>query len=220
MSKRARETTVGDLDHQSDDQLTSAQARSLLIAPTSSEPVERVLANETKWALNREIRVDAIETLPHKTLVGYCAIVSPENVKSLYEKIWRVFLKRMENMAGFEERAYYGVCCNLQANRFFEYWLTVEAQPGDQIPKDLIPFHLSSGTYGSSVKALDFSLPNIYHSLIHQWTAPADYALDWKLPFYEIHVPGRQRRDAIKICLPLQFAVMNYKQYLSVCLGA
>jgi predicted transcriptional regulator YdeE len=170
--------------------------------------------------LNYNIRVDAIEALPRKILAGYCAIVSPEGANDLYEKLWRAFLARTEKIEGCAERAYYGVCCNLQANGFFEYWLTVEVLPGDWIPKDLIPFHINEGTYGTSVETREISLPEIYCSLIHRWTAPPDYALDWKMPFFEIYAPGEAREKAVKICLPLQFSVMNYKEYLSVSLGA
>jgi hypothetical protein len=158
--------------------------------------------------------------MPQKTLAGYCAIVSPEGIHDLYDKLWKAFLTRVEGPEFFAKRAYYGICCNLQANNLFEYWLTVEVFPGDLVPKDLIPFHLSGGTYGSSVEGREVSLPKIYRSLIHGWTAPPDYTLDWKMPFFEIHGPGQAKNEAVKICLPLQFSVMNYKEYLSICLGA
>jgi predicted transcriptional regulator YdeE len=164
--------------------------------------------------------VDAIEALPSKTLAGYCAIVSPEGILELHDKLWRAFLSRVEKTRCFEERAFYGVCCNLQANGLFEYWLTAEVDPGDQIPRDLIPFHLSGGTYGSTVENCDFSLPKVYNSLVQDWSAPPDYALDWKMPFIEIHNPGPARGSVVKVCLPLQFSVLNYKEYVSAYLGA
>jgi predicted transcriptional regulator YdeE len=170
--------------------------------------------------LNYNLRVDVIEALPQKTLAGYCAIVSPEGVKDLYDKLWRAFLARVDKNEALAERPFYGVCYNLQANGLFEYWLAVEIAPGDLIPRDMIPFHLTGGTYGSTVEAHGISLAYVYHSLMEKWTAPSDYALDWKMPFFEVHVPGRFRWQVVKICLPLQFSVMNYKEYLSVCLGA
>ncbi|MDR1576798.1 MAG: GyrI-like domain-containing protein [Deltaproteobacteria bacterium] len=221
MVTRARGIEMGDLSPPVDP-MTTGENGSRFFDPTSVHPDEELGFMDTadRWNFDHNIRVDAIETLPHKTLVGYCAIVSPEGVHNLYEKLWRAFLSRMEKLVGFQERAFYGVCCNLQANRLFEYWLAVEVHPGEDPPRDLIPFQLFGGTYGSSVEERDFSLPSIYNALIQRWIAPVDYTLDWKLPFFEIHVPGRQTRSAVKICLPLKFAVMNYKDYLSVCLGA
>jgi predicted transcriptional regulator YdeE len=170
--------------------------------------------------LNLNIRVDAIEALPQKSLAGYCAIVSPEGVRELYEKLWLAFESRARKTEDFAERPFYGICLNLQANGFFEYWLTVEVEPGDRIPRDLIPFHLAGGTYGSSVGDREISLPMVYRDLISRWTAPTDYALDWNQPFFEVHSPGKTRRDFAKICLPLQFSALNYREYLSSCLGA
>jgi predicted transcriptional regulator YdeE len=170
--------------------------------------------------LTCNIRVDAIETLPEKILAGYCAIVSPEGIPNLYDKLWRAFLFRMSQAGDLADRSYYGVCCNLQANGLFEYWLAVEVDYGDRVPRDLIPFHLEGGTYGCSVESPGVSLPTIYNSLVNNWTAPADYTMDWKMPLFEIFSPDLGRRGPVKICLPLQFSVLNYKDYLSVYLGA
>jgi predicted transcriptional regulator YdeE len=166
--------------------------------------------------MNCNIRIDAIETLPQKSLAGYCAIVSSEGILDLYEKLWEAFLSRVELIEGFSNRLLYGVCCSIQANNLFEYWLAVEVKSGDQVPHDLIPFPLQGGTYGASVESSKVSLPVIYNSLIHKWTAPADYTLDWKMPFFEVYNPDWEKRAAVKICLPLQFSVFSYREFWAV----
>jgi predicted transcriptional regulator YdeE len=162
------------------------------------------------------IRIDAIESLPQKILAGYCAIVSSEGVGRLYEKLWEAFLGRLRRIEGLSGRDLYGVCCSLQASRLFEYWLAVEVRPGDRLPRDLIAFPLMGGTYGASVGPPEAVLPAVYSSLLSQWTAPLDYSLDWKMPFFEVYNPDWPKRAAVKICLPLQFSVCSYREFWAV----
>jgi predicted transcriptional regulator YdeE len=166
--------------------------------------------------VNCNLRIDAIETLPQKNLAGYCAIVSSDGISGLYEKLWGAFLGRIQMIDGLANRDLYGICCSLQANNLFEYWLAVEIRPEDRVPRDLIPFPLLGGTYGASIETPGVSLPFLYNSLIQKWTAPVDYTLDWKMPFFEVYNTNWRQRMAVKICLPLQFSVFSYREFWAV----
>ena len=157
-----------------------------------------------------KVMIDAVETLPRKTLVGYCSILDSRDVGLVYELLWYKFLERLAFTTIPEGRDLYGVCANLNYNSgFFEYWTTVEVQSGDRVPDDLCEIPLAAGTYGMRIEKPDNMLPKVYGELIHGWEAPSDYILNWRRPFFEIYQPDWPNRRAVKIAVPLNVALMS-----------
>jgi predicted transcriptional regulator YdeE len=153
--------------------------------------------------MNNLISMEAVETLPKKRLVGYCAILNHKAVNDYYEKLWRNFLDRVNKVPSLAEKDLYGVCTNLQANNYFEYWTTVECSAGDAIPEDLADLPLNGGVYGSKVERPELNLPSIYNRQVSPWVPPRDFELNWSLPFFEVYRPDWFRRSAVKFCIPL-----------------
>ena len=151
-----------------------------------------------------KILIDAVETLPKKTLVGYCAILDSRQVGLVYELLWFKFLERLNFTTIPAGRDLYGVCANLDSNSgFFEYWTAVEVHQSDHVPKDLVEIPLDAGTYGLRVEKPDNMLPKVYGNLIRGWQAPSDYILNFRRPFFEIYQPDWPNRRAVKIAVPL-----------------
>ncbi|MDR2461241.1 MAG: GyrI-like domain-containing protein [Deltaproteobacteria bacterium] len=155
--------------------------------------------------MNSQIHLDAIESLPRKKLVGYCAILNHKAATTYYEKLWVNFIERINQIPCLAKRDLYGVCTNLQGNNFFEYWTAVETNDKDLVPPDLVPLPLRGGVYGSRIEKPELPLPLIYSRSASAWTPPKDYSLDWKLPFFEVYRPNWFDRKAVKICIPLNF---------------
>ncbi|MDR2405217.1 MAG: GyrI-like domain-containing protein [Deltaproteobacteria bacterium] len=149
------------------------------------------------------INVDAIETLPRKRLVGYCAILNDKAVNDYYERLWLNFLNRINKVPSLASKELYGVCTNLQTNNYFEYWTTVECSADEQIPDDLAALPLSGGVYGSRVERPEFNLPSIYSRRVSPWVPPEDFELNWRLPFFEVYRPNWFQRSTVKFCIPL-----------------
>ncbi|MDR2613125.1 MAG: GyrI-like domain-containing protein [Deltaproteobacteria bacterium] len=154
-----------------------------------------------------KIHIDAVETMPSRHLVGYCAILNDKAVEDYYEKLWLNFIDRIRKIPCLAERELYGVCTNLQGNSFFEYWTTVESSPDDQLPSDLVTLPLDGGTYGSRIGRPEISLPSIYSRANSTWDAPRNFTLEWKLPFYEVYRPNWFQRRSLKICVPLHYSL-------------
>jgi hypothetical protein len=157
--------------------------------------------------MNPKIRIEAVESMPSKRLVGYCAILNDKAVGDYYEKLWLNFIDRIRKIPCLADRELYGVCTNLQGNNYFEYWTTVESSPEDQLPGDLVSLPLDGGTYGSRIGRPELSLPSIYSRTSSTWDPPKDYSLEWKLPFFEVYRPNWFQRRALKICVPLNFSL-------------
>ena len=151
-----------------------------------------------------KVLIDAVEPLPKKTLVGYCAVLDSRRVRLVYELLWLKFLERLTFSTIPAGRDLYGVCANLNYNSgFFEYWTAVEVLENDHVPKDLVAIPLDAGTYGLRVEKPDNMLPKVYGELIQAWEAPSDYILNWRRPFFEIYQPDFANRRAVKIAVPL-----------------
>ncbi|MDR1166459.1 MAG: GyrI-like domain-containing protein [Deltaproteobacteria bacterium] len=157
--------------------------------------------------MNPPIKIEAIETMPRKRLVGYCAILNDKAVRDYYEKLWVNFIERIQSVPCLAGRELYGVCTNLQHNNFFEYWTTVECAKDDPVPPDLVSLPLDGGIYGSRIERPDTNLPLMYSQKVSTWNAPDDYTLDWRLPFFEVHRPNFFKRSSVKICVPLNFSL-------------
>ena len=150
------------------------------------------------------LMIDAVETLPKKTLVGYCSVLDSRKVKLAYELLWFKFIERLTFTTIPVGRDLYGVCANLNANNgFFEYWTAVEVTEGDLVPSDLIEIPIDAGTYGLRIEKPDNMLPQVYGKLIHVWEPPSDYILNWRRPFFELYQPDWANRRAVKIAVPL-----------------
>ncbi|MDR2351006.1 MAG: GyrI-like domain-containing protein [Deltaproteobacteria bacterium] len=161
-----------------------------------------------------QIQIDAIESMPKKRLVGYCAILNHEAATEYYEKLWVNFIERINQIPALSKRDLYGVCTNLQGNNYFEYWTTVECHAQDRIPPDLVQLPLDGGIYGSRIERPEVSLPMFYTKEASSWTPPKDYVLDWKLPFFEVYKPNWFNRKTVKICIPLNFSLNALLQHL------
>ena len=157
-----------------------------------------------------KVLIDTVETLPKKTLVGYCSILDSRDVGLVYELLWYKFLERLTFTTIPEGRDLYGVCANLNYNSgFFEYWTAVEVHEDDLVPWDLVEIPLDAGTYGMRVEKPDNMLPKVYGELIYGWEAPSDYILNWRRPFFEIYQPDWANRQAVKIAVPLNVALIT-----------
>jgi predicted transcriptional regulator YdeE len=154
--------------------------------------------------------IDAVETLPKKTLVGYCSVLDTRKVGLVYELLWFKFLERLTFTTIATGRDLYGVCANLNChNGFFHYWTAVEVLQGDLVPSDLAEIPFDAGTYGLRIEKPDNMLPKVYGELIHGWEAPSDYILNWRRPFFEIYQPDWPNRRAVKIAVPLNASLLG-----------
>ncbi|MDR2352692.1 MAG: effector binding domain-containing protein [Deltaproteobacteria bacterium] len=159
----------------------------------------------------KALPIKAVESLPRKLLVGYCAILNDKAVRDYYEKLWANFIERIRQIPNLVGRELYGVCTNLQQNNFFEYWTTVECMDEENIPSDLVALPLDGGIYGSRIEKPEINLPLIYTRRISSWSPPADYSLDWKLPFFEVYRPDWFSRQTVKHCVPLNHNAYSFK---------
>jgi predicted transcriptional regulator YdeE len=157
-----------------------------------------------------KVMIDAVETLPNKTLVGYCSIIDSRRVGQVYETLWANFLDRLAFTAIPSGRDLYGVCANLNSQSgFFEYWTAVEVRLGEPAPWDLVEIPLDAGTYGLRIERPDNTLPKVYGELVHGLEAPSDYILNWRRPFFEVYQPDWPNRRAVKMAFPLNAVLMT-----------
>ena len=155
------------------------------------------------------IMIDAVETLPTKNLVGYCSILDSRGVALYYDLLWYKFVERLRFTDLSPDRGLYGVCANLSPGGFFEYWTSGEVHEVDLVPWDVVEIPLDAGTYGMRVEKPDNMLPKVYGELIYGWEAPSDYILNWRRPFFEIYQPDWANRQAVKIAVPLNVALIT-----------
>jgi hypothetical protein len=154
-----------------------------------------------------KVMIDAVASMPEKTLVGYCSVLDFRKAAMVYEPLWFKFLERLSRTGIPAGRDLYGVCVNLDfKGGFFEYWTAVEVLEGDKAPKDLVEIPLDAGTYGLRLERPD-NLPGVYGTLIAGLEAPSDYILNWRRPFYEIYQPDWAHRRAVRIAVPLNAAL-------------